>query len=169
MNLSIVGRHLDLTDGMKVAINGVVEDIQKYNLDIIACRVIVDKDKKEKIKVEFNIQVAHKGSVVITQVEKDFYAALDLAKGRIEKVLRRYHDKLVDHHKDEKSQVEIVAYEENESDDIIDTPLDIEKPLSIDEAAEEFKNSGLFFMVYKDLTGEKRVIYKRKDGKLGLY
>ena len=168
MNLSIVGRHLELTDGMKVAVNAVVEDIKKYNLDIIACRVIVDKDKKERIKVEFNIQVAHKGSVVITQVEKDFYAALELAKDRIEKVLRRYHDKIVDHHKDEKSQVEVVS-NENDSDDIIDAPLDIEKPVSIDEAAEEFKNSGLFFMVFKDLAGEKRVLYKRKDGKLGLY
>jgi len=168
MNLSIVGRHLELTDGMKVAVNAVVEDIKKYNLDIIACRVIVDKDKKERIKVEFNIQVAHKGAVVITQVEKDFYAALELAKDRIEKVLRRYHDKIVDHHKDEKSQVEIVS-NENDSDDIIDAPLDIEKPVSIDEAAEEFKNSGLFFMVFKDLAGEKRVIYRRKDGKLGLY
>ena len=168
MNLSIVGRHLDLTDAMKVAINGVVEDIKKYNLDIIACRVVVDKDKKDKTRVEFNIQVAHKGSVVITQVEKDFYAALELAKDRIEKVLRRYHDKIIDHHID-KSQVEVVSNEEIDSDDIIDTPLDIEKPVSIDEAAEEFKNSKLFFMVFKDLAGEKRVLYKRKDSKLGIY
>jgi len=48
-------------------------------------------------------------------------------------------------------------------------PLDVEKPLAIDDAVVEFKNSGLYFMVFKDLNGEKRVIYRRKDGKLGLY
>jgi len=37
-------------------------------------------------------------------------------------------------------------------------PLDVEKPLSIEEAIVEFKNSGLYFMVFKDLNGEKRVI-----------
>ena len=48
-------------------------------------------------------------------------------------------------------------------------PLDVEKPLSIEEAIDEFKQSGLYFMVFRDTEGEKRVIYRRKDGKLGLY
>ena len=47
MNISIVGRHLDVTDGMKSAVNAVIEDIQKYNLDIIAVKVIVEQNKKK--------------------------------------------------------------------------------------------------------------------------
>ena len=31
MNVSIVGRHLDVTDGMKASVNGVIEDIQNIN------------------------------------------------------------------------------------------------------------------------------------------
>jgi len=96
--------------------------------------------------------------------DKDMYAAFDRAKDKLEKVLRRYHDKITDY----KQKIDELIVD-NEEDEIVEMPLDIEKPLSIDEAVEEFKKSGLYFMVFKDTHGEKRVIYRRKDGKLGLY
>jgi len=165
MNVSIVGRHIDLTDGMKSAINSVIEDIQKYNLDIIAVKVIVEENKKGEFKVEFNVQVANKGGVVITQKDKDFYKACDFAKDRLEKVLRRYHDKLVSH----RIKEDIPAIMTEEDDEIVPVDLVAEKPMSVDEAVEEFKQTNEAFMVFKDTEGDTRVIYRRKDGKFGLY
>ena len=165
MNVSIVGRHLDVTDGMKSAINSVLEDIQKYNLDIISAKVIVEENKKGEFKVEFNVQVANKGGVVITQKDKDFYKACDFAKDRLEKVLRRYHDKLVSH----RIKEDIPAIMTEEDDEIVPVDLAAEKPMSVDEAIEEFKQTNEAFMVFKDTEGDIRVIYRRKDGKFGLY
>ncbi len=165
MNVSIVGRHIDLTDGMKSAINSVLEDIQKYNLDIISAKVIVEENKKGEFKVEFNVQVANKGGVVITQKDKDFYKACDFAKDRLEKVLRRYHDKLVSH----RIKEDIPAIMTEEDDEIVPVDLAAEKPMSVDEAVEEFKQTNEAFMVFKDTEGDTRVIYRRKDGKFGLY
>jgi len=165
MNVSIVGRHIDLTDGMKSAINSVLEDIQKYNLDIISAKVIVEENKKGEFKVEFNVQVANKGGVVITQKDKDFYKACDFAKDRLEKVLRRYHDKLVSH----RIKEDIPAIMTEEDDEIVPVDLAAEKPMSVDEAIEEFKQTNEAFMVFKDTEGDTRVIYRRKDGKFGLY
>jgi len=165
MNVSIVGRHLDVTDGMKSAINSVLEDIQKYNLDIISAKVIVEENKKGEFKVEFNVQVANKGGVVITQKDKDFYKACDFAKDRLEKVLRRYHDKLVSH----RIKEDIPAIMTEEDDEIVPVDLAAEKPMSVDEALEEFKQTNEVFMVFKDTEGDIRVIYRRKDGKFGLY
>ena len=165
MNVSIVGRHIDITDGMKASINAVIEDIQKYNLDIISSKVIVEENKKGEFKVEFNVIVADKGSVVITQKDKDFYKAVDFAKDRLEKVLRRYHDKLVSH----RIKQEIPAVVTEDDDEIVPVDLVAEKPMSVDEAIAEFKQTSEAFMVFKDLEGDTRVLYRRKDGKFGLY
>ena len=165
MNVTVVGRNVELTEPMKMHIQKVVEEVEKYNLDIHFANVVIEKDKRDFFMVEIIMNIPSKGTVVVHYKDKDLYAALDKAKDKLEKLLRRYHDK-VTNHKQEKLEDLIV---EKEEDEIVEMPLDVEKPLSIEEAIEEFKKSGLYFMVFKDTHGEKRVIYRRKDGKLGLY
>jgi putative sigma-54 modulation protein len=41
--------------------------------------------------------------------------------------------------------------------------------MSVEEALEEFKQTHEAFMVFKDTEGNTRVLYRRKDGKFGLY
>ena len=166
MNVTIVGRHIELSEAMKNHIERVVNEVEKYNLKIMHSIVTVEKDKRDFFTVEIIMNIPQKGTAVVHYKDKDMYAALDKAKDKLEKLLRRYHDKIVTHRK--KDRIEELIVEE-EQDEIIEMPLDVEKPLSIEEAVVEFKNSGLYFMVFKDLNGEKRVIYRRKDGKLGLY
>ena len=165
MNVTVVGRHVELTEPMKMHIQKVVEEVEKYNLDIHFANVVIEKDKRDFFTVEIIMNIPSKGTVVVHYKDKDMYAALDKAKDKLEKLLRRYHDKITNH-KQEKLEDLIV---EKEEDEIVEMPLDVEKPLTIEEAVEEFKKSGLYFMVFKDISGEKRVIYRRKDGKLGLY
>jgi len=166
MNTTIVGRHVELTEAMKDHIRRVVDEVEKYNLGIMHSIVTVEKDKRDFFNVEIIMNIPNKGTAVVHYKDKDMYTALDKAKDKLEKLLRRYHDKVIDHHK--KDRIEEIIVEETQ-DEIVEMPLDVEKPLSIEEAIEEFKASGLYFMVFKDTSGEKRVIYRRKDGKLGLY
>lgn len=166
MNVTIVGRGVSLTEPMKDYIKKVVEEVEKYNLGIMHAVVTVDKDKRDFFTVEIIMNIPEKGTAVVHYKDKDMYSALDKSKDKLEKLLRRYHDKKINHRKKDRIEELIVETEENE---IVEMPLDVEKPLSIEEAVEEYKNSGLYFMVFKDTSGEKRVIYRRKDGKLGLY
>ena len=166
MNVTIVGRHIDLSETMKDHIERVVSEIEKYNLGIMHSIVTVEKDKRDFFTVEIIMNIPQKGTAVVHYKDKDMYAALDKAKDKLEKLLRRYHDKITTHRKRDRIEDLII---EDEQDEVVEMPLDVEKPLSVDEAVVEFKNSGLYFMVFKDLNGEKRVIYRRKDGKLGLY
>jgi len=166
MNVTIVGRNVELTEAMKLHIKKVVEEVEKYNLGILHSIVTVEKDKREFFDVEIVMNIPDKGTAVVHYKDKDMYTALDKAKDKLEKLLRRYHDKIKNHRVKDKLDELIVEKEENE---IVEMPLDVEKPLSIEEAVEEFKQSGLYFMVFRDTAGEKRVIYRRKDGRLGLY
>lgn len=166
MNVTVVGRNVELTEAMKDHVKKVINEVEKYNLGILHSIVTIEKDKRDFFNVEIIMNIPNKGTAVVHFKDKDMYAALDKAKDKLEKLLRRYHDKIKDYHKNDRIE-ELIVEESN--DEIVEMPLDVEKPLSIDEAVEEFKKSGLYFMVFRDTNGEKRVIYRRKDGKLGLY
>ncbi len=166
MNTTVVGRNVELTEAMKDHVRKVIDEVEKYNLGIMHSVVTIEKDKRDFFDVEIIMNIPEKGTAVVHFKDKDMYAALDKAKDKLEKLLRRYHDKKTNYK--QKDRLEELIVEEAQ-DEIVEMPLDIEKPLSIEEAVEEFKNSGLYFMVFRDVNGEKRVIYRRKDGKLGLY
>jgi putative sigma-54 modulation protein len=97
MNTHIVGRGLELTEPIKRYVESAFESIKKYNLDIISASAILSDNKKGEFSVEFIVNVKDKHTVVITQRDKDLYAAIDLAVERVKKNLRRYADKIKDH------------------------------------------------------------------------
>ena len=126
--------------------------------------------------VEFDIHLAKKGNVVIKQRDKDVYAAIDLALDRASKVLRRYADKVKSHKNislEEIMAAPILEEEINEAlkytEEIVPHNLDFDKPVEIEEALEYLKNSEKYFIVFEDRSGKIRVLYKRTDGKFGLY
>lgn len=179
MNISIVGRHFELTDPIKEHIEGLFYTLEKYNLDILHCRAIISGEEKRGKKgfvVDFTISLAKANTVVIRQRDKDVYAAADLAIERAHKVLRRHHDKINYKHAtpiEEMGAEQILkdeAFEAYGSDDeIVPMDLDLHKPLEIEDALERLKSSSQQFFVFNDMDGHMRVLYKRTDGKYGLY
>ncbi len=176
MNIGIVGKQFELTDSIKGYVENALDTLTKYNLDIISARAIISADEKQGKKgfdVEFAINLARKDTIVIKQKDKDLYAAIDLAIERAGKVLRRAHDKMTTHknldvQKEEATLGKFVTTEEG-SDEIVPTELELYKPLEIDEALARLKESGAQFYVFNDMDAKMRVIYKRNDGKYGLY
>ncbi len=170
MNLSIVGKQLELTDAIKAHVESGKDSLKKYNLDIISTRVVLSADEKNGKKgfsAEFAINLAHMNTVVIKQKDKDLYAAIDLAIERAKKVLRRHHDKITTYKVKEEAMVETEAF--NDVDEIVPTRLDSYKPVEIEEALSELKESGKQFFVFMDMDDKMRTIYKRTDDKYGLY
>ena len=170
MNLSIVGKQLELTDAIKAHVESGKDSLKKYNLDIISTRVVLSADEKNGKKgfsVEFAINLAHMNTIVIKQKDKDLYAAIDLAIDRAKKVLRRHHDKITNHKVKEEPIPETKAFDD--ADEIVPTRLDSYKPIEIEEALTELKESGKQFFVFIDMDDKMRVIYKRADNKFGLY
>jgi putative sigma-54 modulation protein len=166
MTTTITARHFQLTDPVKDRIQKIVGEIEKYNLNIQSSHVVLDKDKRDFFTIEIITHIPGKGTVVVTYRDKDLYTAIDKCKDKLEKLLRRYHDRVTSYHSD---KLEAVLVEEEPAPEVIEMPLDVDRPLSIEEAIAEFERRGLYFMVFKDRDGEKRVIYRRKDGNYGLY
>ena len=186
MQTIITSRHFELTQAMKDYIFSLTQSLEKYQLDILSTRVIVtyqekkgikkgEKKKKRTFGIDITLSLAHSNTLVINQIDKDFYAAVDLAIGRMHKILRRYHDK---HNKKFATPTQDLmvttilrdeALANKGEDEIVPMDLDLHKPLDIEDALERLKSSSQQFFVFNDKDSKMRVIYKRIDGKYGLY
>ena len=178
MNRSITGRHFELTETIKAYANAAIDGLDKYNLEIISASTIIaanEKNGKKGFATEFIINLKDKNTVVITQNDKDVYAAIDLAIERVKKALRRHSDKIKDHKimsfKDLGVEAEAVTeYNTNEELEIVPMDLELHKPLDFEEAIDALKaETKRQFIVFNDHDGSMRVMYKRADGKFGLY
>ena len=178
MNKSITGRHFELTETIKAYADTAVEGLDKYNLDIISANTVIsanEKNGKKGFVTEFIINLKDKNTIVITQNDKDVYAAIDLAIERVKKALRRHSDKIKGHRimsfKDLGVEAEAVSeYSTDEELEIVPMELELHKPLDFDEAIDALKDEKKRqFIVFNDTEGLMRVMYKRADGKFGLY
>lgn len=177
MNKSITGRHFELTEPIKAYAEAAIDSLEKYHLDIISASTVIsasEKNGKKGFVTEFIINLKDKNTIIISQVDKDVYAAMDLAIERVKKSLRRHSDKIKDHKimsfKDLGEEAEAVS--ELTADDVEIVPMDLElhKPLEFDEAVEALlAEKKRQFIVFNDNEGMMRVMYKRADGRFGLY
>ena len=178
MNKSITGRHFELTETIKAYADAAVEGLNKYHLDIISANTVIsanEKNGKKGFVTEFIVNLKDKNTIVITQNDKDVYAAIDLAIERVKKALRRHSDKIKGHRimsfKDLGVEAEAVSeYTTDEELEIVPMDLELHKPLDFDEAIDALKTeTKRQFIVFNDTEGLMRVMYKRADGKFGLY
>ena len=138
MNISLAGRHVELTEPIKQHLNSSIETLKKFHLDIISVTAVASANERKGkmgVSVEFTINLASKNSVVIKQNETDLYAAIDIAIDRAQKALRRMHDRDVDHHKvginEIKAQanghIDIHEEAQKEEDEIVPVELELYK------------------------------------------
>lgn len=177
MITSITGRHFELTEAIKSYVETAIDGLSKYHLDIISASTIIsanEKNGKKGFLTEFIVNLKDKNSIVITQNDKDVYAAIDLGIERVKKSLRRHADKIKDHRimsfKDLGIEAEAVSELETDEVDIVPMDLELHKPLDFNEAIDALKEEKKRqFIVFNDYDGIMRVMYKRADGKFGLY
>jgi putative sigma-54 modulation protein len=177
MNISMTGRNIELTEPIKDHISSSVETLKKFNLDIISVNVIIStqaKKNKEHSVVDFVINLAHKNTIVIQQNDEDLYAAVDLATARAQKAMRRIHDRETNHQRVGINEAKAEAVNVKEvatdmEDEIIPVELDLYKPREVEDVLVDLKEGGKMFEIFLDNEQKTRVLYKRNDGKFGLY
>lgn len=178
MNISLVGRHIELSDANKDHLMHSIDTLSKYHLDIISVNAVASMNERKKgVMIEFTINIAGKNTIVITQRDNDLYAAIDIAIDRAQKALRRLHDRLNDHKNEGLNEaknaaahtVDLHAVGEAMEDEIIPMELELYKPQEVGEILEKLKESNKQFDVFYDIEGKMRVLFKRNDGRYGLY
>ena len=92
MRITITGRNIDLTQGLKDAVEEKLSKLEKYfkpDTDVYVTLSV----EKERQKIEVTIPT--KGHVIRSeQVSDDMYVSIDLVEEVIERQLRKYRTKL---------------------------------------------------------------------------
>ncbi|CCY59240.1 putative uncharacterized protein [Clostridium sp. CAG:632] len=170
MNYRISGKNIEVTEGLRTAVQDKLNKLEKYFTDETEIQVTfsVEKDRQ---KIEVTIPV--KGSVIrAEQVSDDMYVSIDLVEEVIERQVNRYKKKLVDQQQNAAFfQKEFL--EDDEADDeeirIIRSKKFAVKPMDAEEACIQMELLGHNFFVFRNAeTDEVNVVYKRKGNTYGL-
>ena len=170
MKFIIVGRNIEVTPGLRAAVEEKIGKLDKYfNPDTeVHVTLSVEKDRQ---KIEVTIPV--KGSIIRSeQVSNDMYVSIDLVEEIIERQLKKYKNKIVD--KQQAVASFSKAYVENDYTDdeeikIVRTKKFDIKPMYPEDACVQMELLGHNFFVFLNAeTDEVNVVYKRKGGTFGL-
>ncbi len=97
MRYNIVGRNMEVTDGLRDAVHEKIGKLEKYFQPDTTVNVTLSVEKNSQ-KVEVTIPV--KGSTIRSeQASNDMYVSIDLVEEIIERQLKKYKHKLVDSHR----------------------------------------------------------------------
>ncbi len=170
MNLVISGKNLDITEGLRSAVEEKIGKLERYFTDTTEVHVTLSTEKNRQ-KIEITIPM--KGSIIrAEEVSTDMYVSIDLVEEVIERQLRKYKNKLIDKaqnaaHLNQEFIDEEMADEEEIN--IIRSKKFAMKPMDPEEACVQMELLGHNFFVFRNSeTEEVNVVYKRKGNTYGL-
>ena len=172
MRITITGRNIELTQGLKDAVEDKLNKLEKYFTPETEVYVTLSVEK-ERQKIEVTIPI--KGHVIRSeQVSTDMYVSIDLVEEIIEKQLKKYRTRLTS---------KKLNAAENFKQEFIETAEEVEeeevkivrskkfgmKPMYPEDACIQMELSGHDFFVFRNAeTDEVNVVYKRKGNTYGL-
>ena len=182
MQLTVKGKHLDVGDALRTHVEENLNALAaKYFNNPIEATVVFSKEKNHLFKVDISLH-ASKGIILQAQHEaSDPYPAFDVASERMGKRLRRYKDKLKDHHRAaEESALKSVpaAYttfnvaDEVENDNgepaVVAEMETSVLTLSVSDAVMRMELGDLpALMFFNPSHGGLNMVYRRRDGNIG--
>ena len=170
MRFIIVGRNIEVTPGLKAAVEEKIGKLDKYFNPDTEVHVTLSVEK-ERQKIEVTIPV--KGNIIRSeQVSSDMYVSIDLVEEIIERQLKKYKNKIVD--KKQSAGAFTQHYVENDYMDeeeiqIVRTKKFDIKPMYPEDACIQMELLGHNFFVFCNAeTDQVNVVYKRKGDTYGL-
>lgn len=170
MRIIISGKNIDVTEGLKSAVEDKLGKLERYFTPETEVIVTLSVEK-ERQKIEVTIPV--KGNIIRSeQVSNDMYVSIDLVEEVIERQLRKYKNKIVDKKQEGGNFQQAFMdkdYEEDDDVNIIRTKRFGMKPMYPEDACVQMELLGHNFFVFRNAeTEEVNVVYKRKGNTYGL-
>lgn len=171
MRFIITGRNLEVTEGLRSAVENKLGKLEKYFDKDVDINVTLSVEK-ERQKIEVTIPV--KGSIIRSeQTSSDMYVSIDLVEEVIERQLKKYKNKII-----QSKQAVASAFTQDYLDNDYEEESEIKivrskrfgiKPMDPEEACVQMELLGHNFYVFSNAeTGEVNVVYKRKGNTYGL-
>ncbi|MCR4841710.1 MAG: ribosome-associated translation inhibitor RaiA [Eubacterium sp.] len=169
MRITITGKNLEITEGLRSAVEDRLSKLEKYFTADTDVNVTLSVEKDRK-KIEVTIPL--KGKIIRSeQVSSDMYVSIDLVEEVIERQLKKYKNKIVDRHQASgnfKQEYVEKDYDEEEVN-IIRTKRFEVKPMYPEDACVQMELLGHSFFVFMNAETEQVcVVYKRRGNTYGM-
>lgn len=170
MKFTIVGKNINVTEGLRLAVEDKIGKLEKYFTPDTEVHVTLSVEK-ERQKIEVTIPV--KGNIIRSeQVSNDMYVSIDLVEEIIERQLKKYKTRIIDKHQGGSSFKQDFLendYVDDEEIKIVRTKRFDIKPMYPEDACVQMELLGHSFFVFVNAeTDQVCVVYKRKGGTYGL-
>lgn len=177
MKYQIIGKNIEVTDGIRSAIESKLSRMEKYFVinDDVSCRVVV-RSYKVGAKIEVTIftpQMDLRAEVS----NSDLYAGVDLAIDKLEGQMRKLKTRM-DRSRGGKlslgkaialENVELIEEEDEEDETVVRTKSVYLEPMTLDEAITRMEAIDHPFFIYLDEEDDRiSVCYTREDGGYGV-
>ena len=169
MRFIITGRNIDITEGLKAAVEEKLGKLDRFFAPETEVNVTLSVEK-ERQKIEVTIPV--KGNIIRSeQVSSDMYVSIDLVEEVIERQLKKYKNKIVDKQQNAAAFAQEFVDKDYDDDEvkIIRSKRFGIKPMDPEEACVQMELLGHnFYVFFNAETEEVNVVYKRKGNTYGL-
>jgi len=181
MQVSITGRHVELTEPLKVYTKEKLLHL-KHSFDQVVDVHVVLSVEKFRQRCEVTIQ-ANRLSIHGSHETEDMYASIDGVVDKLNRQLHRYRAKMHKHQgipADDTAPIalshkilEMLSQEEeipaDQTPDVLEMEQMSAKPMSVDEAMMQMELSDRqpVLVFTNEETNSLNVLYRRHDGKLG--
>ena len=170
MKSIIVGKNIEVTEGLRAAVEDKIGKLEKYFTAETEAHVTLSVEK-DRQKIEVTIPV--KGNIIRSeQVSSDMYVSIDLVEEIIERQLKKYKNKLIDKKQSSpyfrQEFIEKDYMDDEEVQILRSKKFDI-KPMYPEDACVQMELLGHSFYVFCNAeTDQVNVVYKRKGNTYGL-
>lgn len=170
MRYKITGRNINVTAGLKEAVEDKLGKLEKYFQPDTEAMITLTVEK-ERQKIEVTIPV--KGHIIRAEQESsDMYVSIDLVEEIIERQIKKYKHKITDKKQNALAFSELFMQEEYETEDevkIMKVKKFALKPMDPEEACVQMELLGHSFYVFLNSeTNQVNTVYKRKGNTYGL-
>ena len=172
MRFTITGKNIEVTEGLRSAVEEKIGKLDKYFGSEIEAIVTLSVEK-ERQKIEVTIPI--KGSIIrAEEVSNDMYVSIDLVEEIIERQLKKYKNKIIDSkqsaaHEFSSYYVDNDYVEDEPEIKIVRSKRFGVKPMSAEEACIQMELlQHNFYVFFNSDTEEVNVVYKRKNNTYGL-
>ncbi len=103
MQLNVSGHHLEVTDSLREYVESKMKKTARH-FDLVSDVQCILTVEKLRHKAEATVHV-NGGTIYADNTEGDMYAAIDGLVDKLERRVRKYKEKLVDHHAKDKVKI----------------------------------------------------------------
>ena len=168
MKLEITGRHLDVTPSIREYIERKTEKIKYFFEHVISVHVYL-LVKKTKHKAEVNLNSEEGKTFFCEASSEDMYSSIDLLFDRLERQVRKYKEKLMDHKTVTSTALNFLKKRKSDEENVRITKIKemLPKPMTGHEAILQLSlNLHKFEMFKEDKLRDQIAIALKSDEKL---